>query len=87
MTERCGYEVIEAGQGPGGAAMMPCVHHWRLPAPAGPICMGICKLCGAEREFSNEAPDRQWERSAKGLIEQGRIAMEYLGQMKRYSAW
>jgi hypothetical protein len=30
-----------------------CAHHWMLPRPGGPTSNGICKFCGAEREFSN----------------------------------
>lgn len=28
-------------------------HHWMLPAPGGLTSVGICKNCGAEKEFSN----------------------------------
>jgi hypothetical protein len=30
-----------------------CVHHWILDAPNGATVKGICKKCGAEREFSS----------------------------------
>lgn len=33
-----------------------CAHHWMLPAPAGGASVGVCKICGAERTFSNADP-------------------------------
>ena len=30
-----------------------CVHHWVIEPPDGPISKGICKICGAIREFEN----------------------------------
>ena len=36
-----------------------CAHHWVLGSPAGAVCQGVCKRCGAEREFST-APERGW---------------------------
>jgi hypothetical protein len=38
-----------------------CQHHWILPPADGPISVGVCKHCGAQREFSNnpEAVVRQ----------------------------
>jgi hypothetical protein len=38
-----------------------CVHHWIIEPPAGASSMGICKVCGAEREFQNYAGDFIWE--------------------------
>lgn len=34
-------------------SMQVCSHHWMLPRPGGPTSNGVCKFCGAEREFSN----------------------------------
>ncbi|UCC60349.1 MAG: hypothetical protein JSW38_07470 [Dehalococcoidia bacterium] len=31
-----------------------CPHHWLIDPPQGPTSMGICKLCGATREFDNQ---------------------------------
>ncbi len=28
-----------------------CVHHWMLPAPSAKASKGVCKTCGATREF------------------------------------
>ena len=30
-----------------------CAHYWRIETAGGPISKGKCKLCGAEKEFSN----------------------------------
>ena len=31
-----------------------CIHHWIIEPANGATSMGVCKLCGAEREFSNQ---------------------------------
>ena len=28
-----------------------CRHHWLLDPPSGPLDHGVCKFCGAERDF------------------------------------
>ena len=38
-----------------------CRHHWLIESPHGATSMGICKVCGAEREFRNSAGDFLWE--------------------------
>ena len=30
-----------------------CQHHWLIESPNGPVSKGVCRLCGAEREFQN----------------------------------
>ena len=30
---------------------MTCAHHWLIESPAGPTSTGVCKHCGAVREF------------------------------------
>ena len=38
-----------------------CVHHWIIGLPDGPVSRGMCKKCGAEREFNNYVGDPgQW---------------------------
>jgi hypothetical protein len=39
-----------------------CAHHWVLETPSGAMSRGVCKRCGAEKEFPNSAEDRLWER-------------------------
>jgi len=33
-----------------------CRHYWIIESPKGPTSRGVCKLCGAEREFRNSFP-------------------------------
>ena len=33
-----------------------CVHYWLIEPPLGPISKGICKICGAEKDFLNYVP-------------------------------
>lgn len=28
-------------------------HHWRIETPHGPVSRGVCRLCGATREYCN----------------------------------
>ena len=30
-----------------------CTHYWLIDPPDGPISKGVCKICGAERDFTN----------------------------------
>lgn len=30
-----------------------CAHHWIIEPPSQPISKGVCKLCGAEKDFEN----------------------------------
>ncbi len=32
-----------------------CKHHWRIASPSGETSTGVCKICGASREFQNYA--------------------------------
>ena len=34
-----------------------CCHYWLIESPGGHISRGICKYCGAEREFFNALED------------------------------
>ena len=43
------------------AAQPTCRHHWLIESPHGATSMGICKLCGAQKEFRNSAGDFLWE--------------------------
>ena len=33
-----------------------CTHHWVLPEPTGDSMTGVCKRCGAKREFPVSMP-------------------------------
>lgn len=49
-----------------------CRHHWLIESPQGPTSMGICKLCGARKEFSNSATDFLWEDEPLSELSHGR---------------
>ena len=34
-----------------------CRHHWKIESAVGPTSKGVCKFCGAEREFVNSLAD------------------------------
>lgn len=36
-----------------------CVHHWIIEPPTQRISKGVCKLCGAVKEFENWAFEAQ----------------------------
>jgi hypothetical protein len=42
-------------------AAAECRHHWLIESPHGATSWGMCKLCGARREFSNSASDAIWD--------------------------
>lgn len=38
-----------------------CCHYWIIETSSGPTSKGVCKFCGAEKEFGNSLPDLLWE--------------------------
>lgn len=44
-----------------------CVHHWLIEPPEGPISKGICKKCGAAKEFVNHIGFSNWESESSVL--------------------
>jgi len=44
-----------------------CTHHWIIESPTGPTSRGVCKYCGAEREFANYWGDFYWEDDISSL--------------------
>jgi hypothetical protein len=40
-----------------------CIHHWKLASPNGPTVHGICKRCGAERDFPTASDAVVWQDS------------------------
>ena len=57
MTEVQQREGDEIGE----ATLPQCRHHWVIETPQGATSQGVCKLCGADREFRNAAPGAYWE--------------------------
>ena len=47
-----------------------CSHYWVIESATGPISQGICKLCGAAREFNNSFPEPNYlKRNSRVLKE------------------
>ncbi len=46
-----------------------CQHYWIIDAPDGPTSKGVCKHCGATREFANYWPYSTWERETAKAVE------------------
>ncbi len=44
------------------AAPEVCVHRWLLEAPVGEVTRGRCKLCGADRDFTDERRSGSYSR-------------------------
>ena len=40
-----------------------CAHRWVIESPNGDTSHGICRVCGAEKDFPNAAEDGLWERN------------------------
>ena len=38
-----------------------CRHHWRIASPNGAMSRGVCKRCGAERDFPNSTNESVWD--------------------------
>ena len=49
-----------------------CRHHWLIESPEGPTSMGVCKLCGIQKEFRNSASDLLWEDNPLSELSHGR---------------
>ena len=37
-----------------------CRHHWLLEPAGGPTSKGVCRICGAQREFKNRLEGTEW---------------------------
>ena len=48
-----------------------CRHHWVIESPTGPISRGVCKVCGAVKEFQNYQFDFSWEDNVTPQIRSG----------------
>ena len=40
-----------------------CVHHWIIETPNGRESQGVCKRCGAKKEFANSNESVMWEQT------------------------
>ena len=66
MSEVAVKEASEA------APASQCRHHWLIESPHGATSMGVCKLCGAQKEFHNSAYSRLWEDEPLSELSYGR---------------
>jgi hypothetical protein len=39
---------------------MDCTHHWKIASPTGATAIGICRRCGADREFPTSSAADVW---------------------------
>jgi hypothetical protein len=46
---------------PDGTEAPSCRHHWLIESPAGSTSVGVCKNCGARKEFYNSTPETVWD--------------------------
>lgn len=44
-----------------------CVHHWIIAPPEGPTSTGVCKKCGAIKEFENHVGFSSWDNETATL--------------------
>ena len=54
-------------------AKQACTHHWLIAPPSGPTSKGVCRDCGATREFRNHfTEEEEYQASAarppKGFV-------------------
>jgi hypothetical protein len=54
MTENKSTTVLE---GEAQASQPDHFHRWRIDEPSGPQSTGVCKVCGAEKQFRNWLAD------------------------------
>jgi hypothetical protein len=63
---------VAVKQARGATAQTQCRHHWLIESPNGPTSMGICRLCGAQKEFRNWAHSWLWEDDPLSELSRGR---------------
>ncbi len=50
-----------------------CRHHWLIDAAGGRLSKGICRLCGAQRSFTNYLEGTAWGPSEPAVVEKERL--------------
>ena len=50
-----------------------CHHHWLIDAAGGPLSKGTCRLCGAQRSFTNYVEGSAWGPSEPAGAEKERL--------------
>ena len=56
---------------PDPPSLEACRHHWRLTSPSGPTVRGVCRRCGAERDFPTTTESNHWETGSERQLRQG----------------
>jgi hypothetical protein len=60
-AERSAYDVSEMTAVEEQQVLEPvCRHHWRIETPRGATSQGVCKVCGATKEFRNSV-ESYWD--------------------------
>jgi len=64
------------------ASKNECKHYWIIEGAKGPTSRGVCKYCGAEREFQNSWQDLSYaERSARLFELPNLVEIEPVGEL------
>jgi len=50
-------------------AQSDCCHYWVIESPRGATSRGMCKFCGAKKEFQNYLPGLSWEGDQSFIFE------------------
>lgn len=56
------------------ASPPPCSHHWIIEEATGPSSAGVCRHCGARREFRNYVEAPYWNEEKARHREQTRLS-------------
>ncbi|KKM80046.1 hypothetical protein LCGC14_1343710 [marine sediment metagenome] len=59
------------------AVAAPCVHHDIIEMPHGPVCIGVCKYCGREKEYENHKFPDYNSRPTKRVPLEDQVEMVY----------
>lgn len=52
-------------------APVQCCHRWVIERASGPVSNGVCRKCGAVREFVNTPVSSEWELEALAEEDEG----------------
>jgi len=47
-----------------------CSHYWVIESATGPTSQGICKFCGAVRDFQNSFPDPNYQKRNNRVLKE-----------------
>lgn len=68
MTQQSSSVLTAEGEQPA------CRHHWIIQAATGPFSPGVCRNCGAQREFRNYVEAPYWNEEKARHREQAQLA-------------